>query len=403
MAAVTIKPPSFLSQYHNDIVCKVPTLPLKLFVGVVTFWIYALLGVGYLAGCLKDRVSLCFSDGSCEKTADLCEALLGTAKNKPLSGRELHAKIEELRAQNQDGWQDEAIELIHQSRNKDPDAELLRLRAVGILNPATEPALTKKAKYNKHALIVLAQALEMQSVYKDTHYVFFHGQPSNCTYLPRLLKALEKAKNPDADLSRFEMLRPFAGSAKGFTDYSENSGQLMLGLDATKEGSQDLLSVNASFDITPYESATHFLVENKPSRRKIDTSTLAAMKEAYPKASDAQLMSCLEKIKSANPQNAPCGNLFLVCVPKDQPQPVFYRSEPYGLPFKGDGTQDPVLKAQSERVLLGGDRVIAAPQYRIYMPGLRPEKGHQVHCLSAEAPSDLDRAIQKALSELPKS
>lgn len=396
----SVQSQSCISQYHNWLWDKNRWTGTQIFLLIPSLLLfYPILGLASLAG------RACRSkDETTQKVDNVASPLLGTSDQylaKPLfvtpdlgalksareSGKALREVIDKLRWGKGEGWQQEAMKLIIAARLSNPHEEQQRLIGTGIIDES----------YGLNGVgievaILMAQALEIQNVFGDTHYVFLHGQPSTCAYLSYLLKEAAKRQNPESDFSQFEVLRTLKKREGSIEEYSTSSS--MVG-DTSPKAREQLLSVDASFfSGESYESALHFVKQNARSGRILEPVALGALKSAFPKATDEQLRACVREVQNNMPQNSPCGNLFVACipkeqVPKEQASKVLYRSHPYGFPcrcFK----KDPIDNLQKgEGIKCGSPR--RTPQYRLFMPEVRPGENQHIYMLTPQGESNRKR------------
>lgn len=405
-----------VSRYHNWVWDENRYALTKLFLSLITFPIYIVLGFLSLPS-LAGR-ACCSKDATAQKVEDVTKPLLGTsdrrsdelAKPDPRalelareSGEALLKQIEELRSGNEEGWQQEAMNLIIKARLSNPHEELQRLIGAGIINKSY-----RVDGSGIEVAVLMAQALEIKNVFGDTHYVFLHGQPSSCAYLPYLLKEVAKRQNTESDFTQFEVLRPLTKQEGTIQDYSESNG--FLPIDLSPKACEQLLSVDASlFSGETYESALHFVTQNTHSRRELESVAVEALHSAFPKATDEQLKACVREVRQNMPKESPCGNLFVACIPKNQASTVFYRSHPYGLPCKCKcfEKEDPIKALQQgKRIKCGNPQ--RTPQYRLFMPEIQPGKNQHIYMLTPQGESNrqsleksTSRAVDNLVAKLP--
>jgi len=396
MSAIELgsKSPCLFSKYHAWLWDEKRYLITNIFLAVITLFplSYAITGILSLLG----RVCCCCCSADDEgQPSSLAQQI------EKVSGIQLRLQIEALKEGNQDGWQEAAIDLIRKQRREDPDQELQRLREAGILTPEIEQKMNDASPAAK---VLFAQALEIQSVFGDTHYVFLHGQPTHCIFLPHLLKELEKRKGGQ-DLRQFKVLRPLAlqdPQALGLEqdqgiDKYKNSNDAHL--DIREPGVTELLSVDASpLNRGKKESAFDFVQNNPRSRRNVSKLAREAIREAFPKASEQSIINGVAAMEASVPAEQPCGNLFVICIPKNQIDKTAYRSHNYGVRCRCEHETDPLDDLQAGRrrqCLLNQSRI---PQYRLYMPEVRPGTGQHSYLLTPMA-----KAHRKAVKQTIRS
>ena len=350
----------------------------------------------------------------------------------------LKDQLNALRLEKKSGWQEESIQLIRHSRKDDPEQELKRLRTLEILDPNTEKKLDRSidratigsfgwfaSHKRKQIKILFAQALEIQKIYQETHHVFIHGQSSPWLAISHMVKEIEKIQHPEQNLHQFKYLRapcstaepgfiesthrlvslfnPFAST--GIERYSERWFQDLLLSDNDNKVREELLSADAYFyNYSPCESALYFMGNNSNVLNKDAVQTVAqkTMAHFFPKLSEFEQALHAKKItKAISSKSFTCGNLFVICLPKKNPQKLHYRSHPFGrvcachpkeleqeiLDKLQRGILDYSTKCDPGKAAskYGLPKV---PQYRLYLPGIEPGKDQKIFLLTPLSSSD---------------
>lgn len=337
-------------------------------------------------------------------------AAIGLRQHILLSANELSQHLAVLRKSGKEGWQQEAVALVRKFRYQDPSAEIKRIQATRVLTDTlsarldsainqVNPFLSKK-RFNQIKMI-MAQALELKSIYGDTHHVFIHAQASNWLGLTYLVKELHKAFEPDTQVKHFKFLRPpiklakpgmasslwkafrntFLEEAK-ITNVREYIHSKWFVMDSDGETREHLLSVDGYF-LNPqrYESSLFFLVNNSNILGKSDTIKYfykQIVNHYNPDLSEKTLNKLVNRVFHAvQSEKAPCGNLFTICVPKEKSRDIQYRAHPFGVVCKCHSEEESgiILNNLQKESLTPNTKCsssIKIPQFRIYTPMLKP-------------------------------
>ena len=184
-------------------------------------------------------------------------------------------QILSLRRANRPGWQQEAMTLLRKARCDDPSTELQRLRAMGIMTPSIEILVDRSisevdsrigSAKRTQVKVIHGQAMEIKSIYGDTHHVFIHAQGSNWLGLTHLIKELHRTSHPTTPIKHFKFLRPTCKLAKPglpsaawkvvrniflgpeqITNVREYIGSKWFVFDSDNETREQLLSVDGCF------------------------------------------------------------------------------------------------------------------------------------------------------------
>lgn len=338
------------------------------------------------------------------------------------AGRTLRNQIKELRLSGANDWRDQAIVLIRKSRQKSPSAELERLRGASILDKKSEASLDAaisqvngtfsyiyKRTRVQNIKMIYAQAMEIKKVYGDEYDVFLHAQASPWLANSYFVKELWRLHNPEIDFHHFKSLRAPCSTAKagsleniyqflsffrGIEKYRDRYFQLLTLSDSDHKVREELLSADAYFfNYSAYESSLYFLSHNSnilENKDVIKSVTKQTIEHFYPEISPKKSAIYANKIlHTAEFKNAVCGNLFVICVPKDKAASIQYRAHPFGRacqchPKKEDRKileklENGVLDESTKCNTIFGPPV---PQFRLYLPAIQPERDIHIFLLS---------------------
>jgi hypothetical protein len=290
---------------------------------------------------------------------------------------------------------------IRKSRFADPDQELSRLRARGIVTKEIETKMRYAVRYFSHGdkmKALLGDILEIQNLYGSTHHVLVHAQSSNWLVYPDLVKELMKLNHPEKDLHQFKFLRmPQSGGWKGIERYSKANSV------NDHESRAELISCDGYFfNNQGAESALDFLSSNyniniMDGSESIQKLAGEAIRSFYPKIGKSDLESFSKKI-TESAKKANLGNLFVFCIPKEKSAEVQYRSHPFGQPCQCHKKKDDaeILDQLQEGNLNDQTRCSGYynPQFRIYTPALKKENGVKVYLLASDQKQRKEEKLQ---------
>lgn len=331
----------------------------------------------------------------------------------------LKQRIDWLKKHRPPEWQKIAIKLIRKSRHENPSYELDRLKNMGVLNhrctakldEALGQVMTKNPSREKTltAKMLIGQALEIKDIYHDTHDVFIHAQAGKWTIFSHLIKEFTKKFNPEADISHFKFLRaPCDTIDPGFLDSCWN---FFFGKPSIPESVEDfvkskwwindddpkdremLVSADGYFyNHQTFESSLFFLINNDNifnNGDAIKNFSKKVIKHFCPSLNDeAYLEKLANRITEAAFKKAECGNLFVICIPKDDSFKSQYRAHPYGSVCKchHKALNETILRKLQESEVI--DHATSCktgfkiPQFRLYTPKLRPDGKKAIYLLT---------------------
>ncbi len=371
-----------------------------------------------------------------------------------LEGRAVARQIRELEEANQEGWQEVAITLIRNSRKDNPELELQRLKGAGavtnsesdkIKNTISLVKLTnehKRAALSKQAILLYTQAYEIKRIYEKTHHIFLHAQSIKWSIVPMLIKELVELVNPEKKFHHYKFLRREGieitdgyfdmlssyvtnfvksifgfgkkdpATAREFLDHYRSLGKKIN--DDELDVREKILSIDGCFDnYQEWESAPYFLMKNDNvldggnQLKKIIISTLRHFKKS---ASIHTVETLANKLlSSTNFTNAltTTGNLYVIAVPKEKSADFQYRAHPYGPACTcHPGEHQEVLERLQDGQLDGSTMCTLSktpiPQYRLYLPAVKPEAGIKMFRLNA-LNREGSHAIKTSVKEVANS
>ncbi len=285
-----------------------------------------------------------------------------------------------------------------------------------------------KPYYKKSYKIMLAHALEYKNLYSPTHYVFTHAQALVMWVYVKFVKILIKHFQPNRNLSLFSFLR----FSERLT--SNRSPQDYIKLrevdDRDSKFRDEILAADGYLlNLDVGESAGYFCQRNDnilghPNKffnkklREFMENDLNLEPETYKEHLDT-----VYKYANEFSQLSDTGNLFVICVPKDQVAKCVYESEPASVPCHHNDSESviPNTNIHAARLqLLQNDNYKkedavcswrektssdAKPvaQYRIFPQRLKHENGARVFTLSPVckiARQDYKRKLNELADEI---
>ena len=290
------------------------------------------------------------------------------------SGIELRNRIQELQREKHPSWQDVAMKLIRQSRRDDPYQERMRLWGAEIFNRGIESQVEKALWCGSTNLpkemAMLGQALEIQKLFRETHYAFTHGQ-QNEFYLASIVYK-QAALQRGISAKHFKPFRslPTPPVSHTIEKYSQNKEMD----DSIPSAKRDLLSVSGNpFCKVFSESALHYFLNNHncDSPMRILSRFVVNPKIAP---------DLLKIIRSA--EESP-GILYVILVPKRNLRTTVYPSHAFGKRCcqPPDQMETILEEAQKGNPVLNCVRNQGS-QYRIFLPNLTVESGCRSYAIT---------------------
>lgn len=352
----------------------------------------------------------------------------------------LQKKVTWLKTNQPHGWRKAAWKLIKMGRYESPARELKRLKTVGVLTTSREKKLndalnnvkiTTLKTDKQRAKMLMAQALEIKDLYRQTHHVFIHAQAAKWVIFSHLIKAFMRKFHPEKDLHHYKFLRaPCDTLDLGFLDSCWNfffgpsekpktvkdyvNSKLWINDDDPKVREMLISADGFFYNHQAYESSLFFLINNDNifnNATAIENFSKKVIKHFCPNLNDdTALHSYAQKIMKAAFKKAACGNLFVICLPKEVSHQVQYRSHPFGSVCKchSEKTAHYVLKKLQEDEVLDstskcGPGYLPIPQFRLYAPQLTPGDGKAIHLLTPftkHERKEIKEPIKKVVEEV---
>lgn len=267
---------------------------------------------------------------------------------------------------------------------------------------------------------IFSRAEIIKAALQDTHFVFIHGQTAALTPLIDCINRLAE-KNGYVRYPYFKYIR-----MPQKTSTEDSIRQAKIGNDLDIVVRTNILAVDACFQHRmPEVSAYSFLEANLSvlvhNHKNIISSIASTLVKKHIRVSEDVAIQFGKKIEALGEDlasNAPCGNLWLFCIPKTLfTTNIAYRCHIYGyqcLCHEGNELeilqklQDGLLDASTECYLPSKaycemKEVIffdPIPQYRLNLSQLHPEKGMCSFMLTPFSQDTLNEMQQKVIFEL---
>lgn len=344
------------------------------------------------------------------------------------------------------GWEHQVIRSLRANRARSDGLELQRLRATGVLTPDLERKLNiairqVKLQAGKHPArnklkVMMAQSAEVRRYLGQDYDVFIHAQATPWMVVASLMKECMKRQNPDTNYHQFKFLRneklehqSRVGDALRSRGWTLGGMTNYLFPDRAAQTAQEYLKSkwshpNDDFDqdrellisadallhnYATYESSLFFLANNSNISQG-HTAIRGVLKNIAnhfnPHLSASHRDRLIRNLMAAVPSFQSEGNLYTVCVPKVRTFDYQYRAHPFGAPCNCHSNHRQVLDRVQQNILDASTRCTgtyhlvvpcpAPPQFRLYTPMLRPEKGVKVYLQSPVAKTAKQRIRAQA-------
>jgi hypothetical protein len=328
--------------------------------------------------------------------------------------------------------QEEKAKAARSAQLDDPQKELTRLRYSGGLSHFEEKKLDDSIRHlqcniqdanSLQIKVIFAQALEIQKIYQNTHFVFLHSQCSSWLPITYMLKELKRLHEPQLNISHFKFLRAdFSTEKPGFVEQIQRFFNPGEGIDryqhrnfcwnADPSVMEQLLSCDASFfNHTSSGSAMYFLACNSNASNDltiIKNIGIKILNKYYSNQKKERIEGAMDRILNTRPKQQLTGNLFLVCIPKEQK--VDYRSHPYGIPCKCHPKSEDLTILQTLQngsfapsINCNSPGYTGIPQYRVFTSDLKPGTSQHIYLLTPLKKSQrsvMKTSIHKTLEDL---
>jgi hypothetical protein len=239
---------------------------------------------------------------------------------------------------------------------------------------------------------LLSKALKVkEEYYNKGFYCFLHGNQPERAPLSWLTKELAKRITPTRDLKLFKMFRSkILGPTPTIEDFLKTFRNDHVQRD-------DLIAVDAYYyNINGAESANFFCDAGVSIHSLENTTDIDPLLEGIPSQTDKiMFLNRFRKIAKEFERSSSCGNLYVICVPKEKVKHCAYRAHSIGKPCKCKlSDQDLFILDELQQ-----DRFpsflseCAFSQYRILASYLQPENGIRVFLFT---PNSQAKLIAKA-------
>ncbi len=235
---------------------------------------------------------------------------------------------------------------------------------------------------------MLLKALKIKRHYNNLGYIcFLHGQEPSRLILQLLLKEIAKIRNPEQHFKNpFVYLRSaqFYEQTKGHTDQIAEELKKMIKHDTVQR--DPVMSVDAYFlSMAPHESANYFCGETRSVAPLAErgASDLDPLLGELHEGAISVIKREIDALMTIVSHKMPCGNLCVVCIPKDKVMNYSYPARPGGkfCPCRSD--------AETLQQLIDANKDIEpkckrgkTTQWRLATAALRPENGVRSFALS---------------------
>jgi hypothetical protein len=302
-----------------------------------------------------------------------------------------------------------AIVEIEGKRQADPKEELKRLNkipSVQKLLSSIQSQLDKKP-ISTEALVAIGHSQELKEALSDTHYVFNHGQNMRLYTVVLFSKMIKKIfeaysfdsytalrhRNPLEDIADEKDIDYFIKELVGGFGLRVSGTNRWIAL-TDNHFSKQLLSADFLLDnTTRCESAISFFALNEENvaikdNRDFDRQLLTTIAKEYIEQEDVVKALVDFALNLINPSSKE-GNLYTICVPKEEFDESCYFSQPLGK------SVEPSRKLACRNHLDGGTEMqieenLVPPQVRILANKLDPTKNFYLEMHSTASQESLD-------------
>lgn len=333
-----------------------------------------------------------------------------------------------------DAWV-EAVKKVKACYLENPQEEVERLRAAGILDSRTEANIDNGlllfgGSDTDSVKMVIGRAIELKKIFAKKYYVFFHAQSSQWTGLTYLVKQLAKTFYPDKDLRLFKYLRnPDVTQAQSpaSTSFDQPSGLERFMEDFINHSTDSALdhqphlvkslvcadTCDPAVTVENGESSFCFLsrdvsVASYGNMGMIKKVMGGVLSEFIPDSIRRTVLEPLTEVASSVVKSKPkCGNLYVICIPKalikNPDTNVLWRSHPYGIPCKcHPKAEDILILEKLQRNVVNKSTLCSfttsssqMPQVRILTKELVPEKDVKIMFISPNSKAERDEMKTK--------
>lgn len=233
---------------------------------------------------------------------------------------------------------------------------------------------------------MLIKALKIKSHYNKFGYIcFLHGQEPTRLILQLLFKEIAKIRNPEQQLKEsFVHLRP--------EQFSQQAPTIQLAEELKKiiyhdnEQRELVMSVDAHFlNTTRSESANYWCKKARSVAPIASTGLIdfAPLLGNLPHGAITVIKREIDTLNAIIAQNVPCGNLYIICIPKEKVMDYSYPAVPGGqfcdCRSKSETMQQLIDANKDKRPLCKNG---STTQWRLVAAALKPENGVRSFVLS---------------------
>lgn len=261
---------------------------------------------------------------------------------------------------------------------------------------------------------LLVQALKVKELHPE-YYTFIHGQKLGLWIINQFIKEMAKLSNPTQDVSLYHFFRCDTGQDKvTVQDIIDRIPLLGSYADHNSFIRRHLLSVDGYFYHGAIgESANHFVGGNNNVFFGAEHSILSEVCTHYLgvdrlEAESNALIDELVRLCGEYQQLSTIGNIYAICIPRENIEKFAYVSHPYGIPCKCKDSEKlkKTLNAQQNDIFERSPTACQGlfpqfdlvPQHRIAVDELNP-KDNRVFLLTPVA-KDIKDGFKEKIREI---
>lgn len=272
----------------------------------------------------------------------------------------------------------------------DLDKEFTRLKK----SKVGPMALKEVGESDKQLFVIVARALQRKEVYKDTHYVFTHGQSLTNSIANTLIKELFRKFTPEKYFPNMPTFRipemvPESENVNAF--FKKHDPDYLTDNDINAE----LLSVDGYFgNIDGGESARNYFIRNiNVNHRSVDHISLLFSRIIRHYVVDFsmshaiafnELLKKISTIATNKHQESRVGALYMICIPKERisnpKENYVYRCHDYGRLCRCK-SEDEFIKTLNAHQ--SDQRTVQCAQYRIITSAFSKDRTARVFQFTA--------------------
>lgn len=255
---------------------------------------------------------------------------------------------------------------LKKRRKNDPQEEYTRLTHI----QKVQNSFSSVGYLTQRQCIAYGHSLEVREAFKKDHFIFNHGQSTSFMVINIFVKELLKKTKPGT-LHGYHVLRDplFLTTERSPSWYEQNCDNDMY-------HSTDLISVDACLESTAWAESAFYYFSNNTSASFPNILRPLIEKHLSNKAKQTTLFTQLTQLMESCSAS---GNLYTICVPKEQFHEVGYLSLSYGRGIATLKNIAPPQKLAVERAYL--ERMQEGrswSQVRLVAHRLTPENGVKI-------------------------